>query len=88
MGHWATERRLWVEILADDREQVRKMLRAIRDHKIWGERSNPEIMQAVASTKQKNWREILLKGTLPGRHGALLPALDQNFVFKAATGMQ
>ncbi len=81
-GGWPTERPLWVEICQDDWKQIRQMVRAVRDHKLWGERSSPDLMQAVASTKQKNWAEILLKGTLPGRQGAILPALDHNFIFK------
>jgi len=84
-GGWATERPLWVEIGQDDWQQIRRMVRAVRDHKLWGERVSPDLMQAVASTKQKNWAEILLKGVLPGRQGTLLPALDHNFIFKAST---
>jgi hypothetical protein len=61
------------------------MIRAIRDHKIWGERTNPEIMTSIASTKQKDWSEILLKGTLPSRQGKLLPPLDANYIFSNAT---
>ena len=85
---WSKERPLWVEIHQEDWQQIRQMVRAFRDHKLWGERSSPDLMQAVASTKQKNWAEILLKGTLPGRHGSLLPPLDHNFIFKASTGAQ
>jgi len=80
---WGEKRPLWAEIHEEDWEQIRKMIRAIRDHKIWGERINPEIVAAIASTRQKDWEEILLKGFLPGRRDALLPPLDQNYMFKS-----
>lgn len=85
-GAWAEKRPLWVEIQSEDWEQIRKMIRAIRDHKIWGERLNPEIVAAVASNRQKDWEEILLKGTLPGRRDVLLPLLDQNYMFRSIQG--
>ncbi|MGA2958923.1 MAG: hypothetical protein ABSF48_24795 [Thermodesulfobacteriota bacterium] len=67
----------------EDWDQIRKMIRAIRDHKVWGERTNPDIVAAISSTKQKDWHDILLKGTLPGRKENLLPLLDQNFMFRS-----
>jgi hypothetical protein len=82
-GSWGEKRPLWAEMREEDWEQVRRMIRAIRDHKVWGERVNSEIVQAVASTRQKDWAEILLRGTLPGRQEQLLPPLDQNFMFRS-----
>jgi hypothetical protein len=72
-------------MLDEDWQQIRKMLRAIRDHKVWGERTNQDIVAAIASTRQKDWNDILLKGTLPGRAEPLLPILDQNFMFRSIT---
>jgi len=86
-GEWATERPMWVEVLHDDWEQIRKMIRVIRDHKIWAERANAEVVSAVASTRQKDWEQILLEGRLPGRQEQFLTPLDQNFIFRAAQGM-
>ena len=83
---WSEKRPLWAEIRSEDWEQIRSMIRAIRDHKIWGERVNPELVVAVASTKQKDWGEMLLKGTLPGRQDHLLPPLDQNYMFRSIQG--
>jgi hypothetical protein len=71
-------------MLQEDWDQIRKMIRVVRDHKIWGERTSPEIVSAIALTRQKDWEEILLKGRLPGRQEQLLPPLDQNFIFKAS----
>ncbi len=86
-GAWSQERPLWVEVLQDDWDQVRKMIRVVRDHKIWAERVNQEIVSAVATTRQKDWAEILLKGRLPGRQEQFMPPLDQNHIFKAAQGL-
>ncbi|MCJ7544231.1 MAG: HNH endonuclease [Phycisphaerae bacterium] len=80
---WGERRPLWAEILDEDWQQVRKMIRAIREHKVWGERTNPDIVAAISSTRQKDWNDILLKGTLPGRQEQLLPPLDQNFMFRS-----
>lgn len=80
---WSEKRPLWAQVLEEDWQQIRKMIRAIRDHKVWGERTNPDIVAALLSNRQKDWSDILLKGTLPGRKEQLLPALDQNFMFKS-----
>jgi hypothetical protein len=80
---WGERRPLWAQILDEDWQQIRKMIQAIRDHNVWGESVNQDIVVAIASTKQKDWRDILLKGTLPGRRESLLPPLDQNYMFRA-----
>jgi len=79
---WPVDRPLWAEMSNQDRERARKMIRTVRDHKIWGERTNPEILGAISSTRQRDWKEILLQGCLPGRQEQLLPKLDQNFIFQ------
>jgi hypothetical protein len=83
-GSWPEERPLWAEIDSKEWEKIKKMIRIVRDHKIWGERTNPETVRAMSSTKQKDWQSILLKGTLPGRQEQLIPPLDQNFIYKKA----
>jgi len=83
-GAWGSERPLWAELNEEDWTTVRRMIRAIRDHKIWGERTNPDLLQAISATRQKNWAEMLLQGTLPGRQGKCLPELNQNFIFTSA----
>jgi len=80
---WSEKRPLWADMLDEDWQQMRKMIRAIRDHKVWGERTNPDIVAAISSTRQKDWSDILLKGTLPGRRDQLVPPLDQNFMFRS-----
>jgi len=83
MANWGEKRPLWAEIMDDDWQQIRRMIRAIREHKVWGERTSPDIVAAISSTRQKDWADILLKGTLPGRQEQLLPPLDQNFMFRS-----
>ncbi len=80
---WSERRPLWAPVLDEDWHQIRRMIRAMRDHKIWGERTNPDVVAAISSTKQKDWNDILIKGTLPGRREQLLPPLDQNFMFRS-----
>ena len=81
---WSQQRPLWLEMQEDDWIAIRKMIQAIRDHKIWGERTNGEILSSVTSNTQRDWQSMLLEGKLPGREEQLLPKLDQNFIFKAA----
>ena len=83
-GGWSKDRPLWAQVLQEDWDCIRKMVRAVRDHKIWAERTNPEIVSAIALTRQKDWEQILLKGKLPGRQEQFMPPLDQNFIFKAS----
>lgn len=83
-GAWAENRPLWCEMKPVDWDSIRKMIRAIRDHKVWSERNNTEILRAMTSQTQRDWEEILLNGRLPGREQQLFPKLDQNFIFQAA----
>lgn len=84
VANWGERRPLWAQMLDEDWQQVRKMIQAIRDHKVWGESVNQDVVAAIASTKQKDWKDILLKGTLPGRREPLLPLLDSQYMFRAA----
>jgi hypothetical protein len=81
---WAEERPLWIEIPDDQWGRIRKMIRVVRDHQIWMEKSNQEIVNAISSTKQKNWKEILLDGRLPDRTEQLLAPLTYNKIHEAA----
>ena len=83
-GSWSKDRPLWAQILQEDWDQIRHMVRVIRDHKIWAERVNPEVVSAIGLTRQKDWEQILLKGRLPGRQEQFFSPLDQNFIFKAS----
>jgi len=82
-GRWAQDRPLWAEIGTEDWEAVRKMLRAVAQHRIWTVRVGGEVLSALSSTKQGDWQELLLRGRLPGRVEELFPKLDQTFIFRA-----
>lgn len=81
---WPKERPLWASIEPAAWDRIRKMIRVVRDHKIWGERTSPEMLGAMSSTRQRDWKEILLQGRLPGRQDQLLPKLDQNYIFQSS----
>jgi len=49
-GKWQRDRPLWAEIQKDDWESIRKMLRAVAQHKIWAVRVGSEALPALAST--------------------------------------
>ncbi|MGH9773498.1 MAG: HNH endonuclease [Candidatus Acidiferrales bacterium] len=83
-ANWGERRPLWAQMLDEDWQQVRKMIQAIRDHRVWAESVNQDIVAAIASTKQKDWKDILLRGTLPGRREPLLPLLDSQYMFQSA----
>jgi hypothetical protein len=83
VANWGEKRPLLAEILDEDWRQIRKMFQAVREHKVWGERTNADIVHAISSNRQKDWNDILLKGTLPGRQERLLPPLDQNFMTRS-----
>lgn len=80
---WSAARPMWLDVKPEDWDSIRRMIRAVRDHKIWGERTNPEILQALTSTIQSHWHEILVDGRFPGRVEQMFPKLDQNFIFQA-----
>jgi hypothetical protein len=82
-GKWQQDRPLWAEIQREDWESIRKMLRAIAEHKVWIVRVGSEVLSALASTRQMDWQELLLEGRLPGREKPIFPKLDQNFIFQA-----
>ncbi len=82
-GSWSQYRPLWAEIKNEDWESIRKMLRAVVQHKIWAVRVGGEVLSALSSTKQGDWQELLLKGRLPGRMEESFLKLDQNFIFLA-----
>lgn len=50
-----------------DWKMIRGMLQVVQEHQIWVERHNKTTIQALASTKQRDWKEMLLDGKLPGR---------------------
>lgn len=85
-NEWAEERPLWVEIPEEQWNRVRRMVRAIRDHEIWIERTNKDVINEITSTRQKDWKEMLLDGRLPGRTERLLPPLTYTKIHELSIG--
>lgn len=81
---WADERVLWVEMDSQDSKMIRRMFQVIQQHKIWIEKDNAETVQALASTRQRDWREILLDGKLPGRPEKSLSPLTDTKIYDLA----
>jgi len=81
--HWPDDGRvLWADIKEEDWDSIRKMIRGISQHKLWIEKYNPEILNNISSTKQKDWKEIILKGRLPGRIESIFTPIDKNYIFE------
>lgn len=81
---WPRDRVLWVELDDQDWKIVRKMFDVVAQHKIWIEQSNKEVLNALYSTAQRDWKELLLDGRLPGRVETIYTPLDHNYILKYA----
>jgi hypothetical protein len=81
---WADERPLWIEISSERWDKVKKMFKFVREHQIWIEKINREVINAIASTKQSDWKEILLNGRLPDRAQALYSPLTYTRIHEYA----
>ena len=81
---WSEERPLWIKIPEDRWAKIRKMFKVIREHQIWIEKNNAEVISAISSTKQKDWKEILLDGKLPNRVEKLYSPLTYNKIHEIA----
>jgi hypothetical protein len=83
-AEWSENRILWAEMDENDWKMIRKMLQVIQEHQIWIERYNKATIQALASTKQRDWKEMLLDGKLPGRHEKLFDPLTDTKIYDRA----
>lgn len=85
-NEWPDERPLWIEIPEEQWVRIRRMFTIIRDHQIWKERTNRDIINEISSTKQKDWREILLDGRLPDRNERLFSPLTYSKIHELSIG--
>ena len=81
---WAEERPFWIEIPKEQWDRIRKMFKIVREHSIWIEKTNKQLIGEIASTKQKNWRDMLLDGRLPERNEKLFSPLTYNKIYELA----
>jgi hypothetical protein len=84
-ANWREISPLWADIDEQEWKRIRKMINVISQHKIWTEKVNQEIITAISSTKQSDWKEILLKGRLPGTAVAKYSPLNKNYIFDHST---
>jgi N-acyl-D-aspartate/D-glutamate deacylase len=80
---WAEARPFWIKIPEDKWARIRRMIQVVRDHQIWMERNN-QVVNAISSTKQKDWKEILLDGRLTNRTEQLFATLTYNKMHEVA----
>ena len=84
---WSNDRILWAKMDESDFEAIGKMFTAVREHKIWREKTNKEIISSLSSTKLSDWRNILLNGKLPGREEKLFDPINDTVIFNKAIKM-
>ena len=84
---WRDERVLWADISEDDFQIIGNMFDVIRKHKIWKIKENREIISSLGSTKQSDWKTMLLDGRLPGREERLFDSLNDAVIFDKAIKM-
>jgi hypothetical protein len=81
---WADERPLWIDIPVQQWDRIRKMFKFVREHQVWIEKSNKEILDSISATRQSDWKEILTNGRLPGRAQALYSPLTYTKIHEYA----
>lgn len=81
---WRDERILWANITDEDFEIIGNMFDVIRKHKIWRIKENKEILSSLGSTKQSDWRGMLLDGKLPGREERVFDPLNDTIIYDKA----
>jgi hypothetical protein len=60
------------------------MFDVIRKHSIWKIKENREILASLGSTKQSDWKAMLLNGKLPGREERLFDPLNDTVIYDKA----
>lgn len=84
---WSENRILWTEIGEQEWEQIRNMIKVIKMHQVWKQKENEEALSSLGSTKQGEWKGILLDGRLPGREERLFEPLTDTKIYDTAISM-
>jgi len=87
-AEWSNKRIFWVEIANHEWEKIRNMIKVISQHKVWKYKENNEVLASLRSTRQSDWRDILLNGTLPGREKSFFPKLNDTKILNNALEMK
>jgi hypothetical protein len=83
-SEWGENRLLWADITEDDFQIIGNMFDVIRKHRIWKIKENKEILASLGSTKQSDWKAMLLNGKLPGREDRLFDPLHDAVIYDKA----
>jgi hypothetical protein len=81
---WREERVLWANIQDEDFFVIGNMFDVIKRHKIWRIKENKEILSSLGSTRQADWKNMLLDGKLPGREERLFDPLNDTVIYDKA----
>ena len=87
-NEWASSHILWAEFSEDDLINIRKMMKVIKTHNIWRTKDNRELLNSLGSTRQNDWREMLINGRLPGREEEYFKPLTDMFIFQTSLDMK
>ena len=55
---------------------------------VWKYKENNEVLVYLESTRQSDWRDILLNGILPGREDSFFPKLNDTKIIRNALEMK
>lgn len=86
-SEWGDSRLLWADITEEDFKIIGNMFDVIRKHRIWKIKENKEILASLGSTKQSDWKAMLLNGKLPGREERLFDPLHDAVIYDKAINM-
>ncbi len=81
---WGETQILWAELSEEEFNDIRQMIRVIRMHNIWITKENKELLSVLGSTKQTDWKEMLLNGKLPGREEKYFEPLTDMIIYQTA----
>ena len=87
-NNWSEKRILWAEVNDEEWKIIRNMIKVIWMHQVWKQRENKDVLLALRSTRQMDWKEILLDGRLPGREERLFSPLRDTDIYDTAIDMR
>ena len=85
---WGDKRVLWADIGEQEWDIIKNMIKVIKMHQVWKQKGNKEVLSALGTTRQMDWKEILLDGRLPGRKDRLFDPLTDTKIYDTAISMR
>lgn len=84
---WSEKRVLWAKIDEQEWKIIKNMVKVIKMHQVWKQKENEEILFSLGTTRQRDWKDILLDGRLPGREYRLFAPLTDTKIYDTALDM-